>query len=148
MKTQSCPLSFVKIDANVARINAFYIGLVLAIYLITQNQAFVYFLILDFATRLFADKNYSLTYTLSIKSKNLLNIQSVMVDSGAKRLATFLGLTFSILIAVCDFLNLSAPTYLISSILLLCISLEVLFNYCLGCKVYVLYKKIESLKYN
>lgn len=142
MNGKSCPVSFVKVDGNVARISAFYVGLLFSTYLFTHNAYIVYFLILDFTTRLFLQKEYSLVHLISFKTKQILHIRSVMVDSAAKRLAAYFGLIFLIFIAIISAMNITILFYILSITLLACITLEVLFSYCLGCEIYHIYKKI------
>jgi len=141
MSQTSCPISFVKIDANVVRINAFYILLLFSLYLITLNKFILLFLIADFAIRLFGNKDYSPLFFLSLRTKELLHVKSKYEDAAAKRLATYFGLTFLVLILLFDLLHVELLLYSTSAILLLCIFLEVAFNYCLGCKIYYLYKR-------
>jgi len=142
MSNKSCPISLISVDGNIARVNAFYVGTLFSLYLITTSSALVYFLIIDFMIRLFLNKNYSPLFLLSKKTKELLNLQNDIVDAAPKRLASFFGLVFLVTIALLNLLHLTLLFYIFSIILLLCITLEVLFSYCLGCEIYHLYKKI------
>ena len=142
MNNKSCPISLILVDSNVARINAFYVGLIFSIFLFTQNPALVFFLILDFATRIFFNKEYSLLFILSRKTKNILKLETLKVDGAPKKLASIFGLVFLVTIATLHILNLTLLFYIFSGILLVCIFLEVAFSYCLGCEVYHLYKRV------
>ncbi len=140
--SQSCPISLFKVDAKIARINAFFITLLLIAFLLTFNRIILYFLFYDFLVRLFLNKRYSLVYHLSKAIKNVLHLKTEMVDGGAKRLATYFGFFFVSLLIIQAWLHLSVLLCLTATIFLLCTTLEVLFNYCIGCKIYYLIKKI------
>ena len=141
MSQKSCPISFIKIDANIVRLNAFYILLLLSLYLITFNKVIILFLIADFSIRLFANKSYSPLYFLSLRTKELFHVKSRFEDNAPKRLASYFGFMFLVLIFLFDVLGLEMLLYATSGILLVCLFLELVFNYCLGCKIYYLYKR-------
>ncbi len=141
MSQKSCPISFIKVDANIVRINASYILLFFSLYLNTSNRFILLFLIADFIIRLFINKDYSPLYFLSARTKELLHVKSKFEDAAAKRLATYFGLIFLVLILLFDLLHTELFFYSTSGILLVCLFLEVAFNYCLGCKMYYLYKR-------
>lgn len=144
MNNISCPVSLVSIDSNVARINAFYTGMFIVTYALTLQVPILYFLILDFSTRLFYKREYSFLFILSSATKNILKLKSVKVDAAPKRLANYFGLIFAVLITLTALLNLTAIMYSLVIILLVCVFLEVVFNYCLGCEIYHLYKRFLS----
>lgn len=141
MSQKSCPISFIKIDANIVRINAFYILLLMSFYLMTLNKFIILFLIADFSIRLFVNKNYSPLYFLSLRTKELLHVKSRIEDSAPKILATYFGFLFLVLILLFDLLHVETLLYATSGILLVCLFLELAFDYCLGCKIYYLYKR-------
>jgi len=141
MSSKSCPISLISVDSNIARINAFYTGVLVLVFLSTMQLGFIYFLILDFATRLFLKKEYSVLYILSSATKDILKLESVKVDAAPKRLANYFGLFFLLAIALVTLAHFYIFSYIFSTILLICILLEVLFSYCLGCEIYYLYQK-------
>ena len=142
MSSKSCPISLISVDENIARVNAFYVGLFFLLYLLNVSSVIIYFLILDFMIRLFANREYSPLFLLSRATKELLHLQTKRVDAAPKRLASFFGLIFLVTIAFFSLLGFSLIVYILSGILLTCIALEVLFAYCLGCEIYYLYQKI------
>jgi len=144
MSSKSCPISLVSVDSNIARINAFYTGVLVIAFLNTLQLAIIYFLILDFATRLFLKKEYSLLYILSSATKVILKLSSVKVDAAPKRLANYFGLFFLLIIALTTLFQLYIVMYILGAVLLACVFLEVLFSYCLGCEIYHLYKRLFS----
>lgn len=142
MTNQSCPVSLISVDSNIARINAFYVGILFSLYLITGFPLLVLFLIVDFFTRIFLEKEYSLLHILSKTTKKILKLQTIKVDAAPKRLAAFFGLFFLVAIFVLNLFQLTFVAYIFGAILLVCIFLEVVFSYCLGCEIYHIYKKI------
>ncbi|MDF1882886.1 DUF4395 domain-containing protein [Sulfurimonas sp. SAG-AH-194-C21] len=144
MNNKSCPISLISVDSNVARINAFFTGMLVITYFLTLQTPILYFLVLDFSTKLFLKKEYSFLFILSSATKDILKFPSVKVDAAPKRLANYFGLLFAILITIATLLEFSTFMYALLIILFLCIFLEVVFNYCLGCEVYHLYKRFLS----
>ncbi|MDF1876470.1 DUF4395 domain-containing protein [Sulfurimonas sp. SAG-AH-194-L11] len=144
MSNKSCPISLVSVDSNIARINAFYTGILVVIYFLTLQTPILYFLILDFSTRLFLKKEYSFLFILSSATKDILKFPSKKVDAAPKRLANYFGLLFSLLITAATLLELMTLMYILLGVLFLCILLEVIFNYCLGCEIYHIYKRIMN----
>ena len=142
MTNKSCPVSLISVDANIARINAFYVGLLFTLYRLMGFTPLIFFLILDFFTRIFLDKEYSLLHILSRETKNILNLQTIKVDAAPKKLAAFFGLAFLIAIFLLSFFQVMSLYYIFSAVLLLCIFLEVAFSYCLGCEIYHLYQRV------
>jgi len=142
MSSKSCPISLQSIDANIVRINSIYVGILFSLFIFTQNSPLIYFLVIDFTTRVFFKKEYSLLFMLAKTTAKLLKIERNFVDSAPKRLASFFGFTFVLLIAASHTLDLTILFYILSAVLELCIILEVLFSYCLGCEIYHLYKKV------
>jgi len=139
--SQSCPLAFRQIDGTIARLNALSVFVLLSLFLATKSPLILLFLGADFMVRLYGNKNYSLVFQLSKVIKRIVGLQSEMVDAGAKRLAAHFGLFFvalSLASALAGFEVLMQATV---GIFLFCLSLELLFAYCIGCKIYFIYRK-------
>ena len=100
------------------------------------------FLVFDFVMKLFIKKDSSILFISAIYLRELLNIKEKLTDGGAKRLAGMFGLTFIILLIITDILNLWIPSIIVAAIFITCLLLDVLANYCLGCKIYFIIKKI------
>ena len=141
MSNKSCPISLESVDASVVRINSFYVGAVFALFVVTQSPFVILFLLLDFTTRIFINKEYSPLIQLSKKTKKILNLKSNFVDNAPKKLASYFGLSFVFAIFVATLTDFSLVSSILSLILAVCIFLEVAFSYCLGCEVYHLYKR-------
>ena len=139
---QACPISYKQIDGTIARINAFFITLSVVIFLYTSLSIVTYILTIDFFIRLYINKKFSPIFNLSKITKKILNLRTNLTEAAPKRLAAYFGLFFSIFISVESTLGLYETAYITSLILLFCSSLELFFNYCLGCKIYYIIKKI------
>ena len=141
MQNKSCPISLKSIDASLVRINSFYVAVVFALFFLTESSLIILFLLFDFITRIFIDKEYSLLIMLSKKTKQLLHVKSNIVDNAPKKLASYFGLLFVGFISIATLLGFSGVSLVLSIVLGACIFLEVVFSYCLGCEVYHLYKR-------
>ncbi len=139
---QACPISYKQIDGTIARINAFFITLSVVIFLYTSLSIVTYILTIDFFIRLYINKKFSPIFNLSKITKKILNVRTNLTEAAPKRLAAYFGLFFSIFISIESTLGLYETAYITSLILLFCSSLELFFNYCLGCKIYYIIKKI------
>lgn len=138
----ACPLNFQKVDSNVSRFTALLVALLVLIYLVSHNVFILLFLALDFALKLFVGKKASLITHFAIFLKESFNIQEKLVDGGAKRLAGFFGLFFVFLLIVAHFIFPWSITLLFAAVFLLCSLLDVFFDFCIGCKIYFIIKKI------
>ncbi len=138
----ACPILFRQVDATVARINAFNVTVLLMMFLYMQLALPLYFLLSDFTIRLFIGKKYSPINQFSLFLFNRFNLQSVMVDAGAKRLAAYFALLFTLILIIAYHLNFLGVIYTVSAVFITCTFLEMTFNYCVGCKIYFIIKMI------
>ncbi len=138
---QSCPLAFRLIDGTITRLNALSIVLLLALFVYVSDPLILFFLGLDYMVRLYGNKSFSPIYQLSSALQKLLGIKADMVDAGAKRLAAHFGLFFVFLALAADLAGLTVMMYVAVAVFLFCLSLELLFAYCIGCKIYFIYRK-------
>lgn len=138
----SCPLNFVQVDSNASRLSSLMVAALVIIYLLTSCTLILYFLILDFSVRLFVDKKYSLLSILALFLRKSFKIQEKFTDGGAKRLAGIFGLIFVSALLITDILALQTLTFIVAGIFLSCSLLDVFINYCLGCQIYYIIKKL------
>jgi hypothetical protein len=134
--SQSCPLLFRQVDGTVARINAFNVTVLLILFLSIHSIVPIYVLMVDFFIKLFVGKRYSPLSVFSGFLRRLLRFESVMVDAGAKRLAAYFGLLFSFILIIAFHADSVVALYAVSALFISCTFLEVMFNYCVGCKIY------------
>jgi hypothetical protein len=139
----SCPINFESVDSYVSRFIALMVSFLLISYMITFNIFILYFLFFDFMMRLFCKKDYSPLFQISRVLKKIFRFKDKLTDSGAKRLAGYFGLFFILTLVTGNNLNFYIFSIIVSVIFLFCALLEAFFNYCLGCKIYFIIKKIH-----
>ena len=137
-----CPLNFVQVDSNASRISSLIVALLVITYLLTLNEYILYFLVLDFGVKLFVNKEYSLIATFALRLRRSLKIEEKFTDGGAKRLAGIFGLIFVSLLIITHMLGLGTLSLVVAGIFLSCSLLDVFINYCLGCQIYYIIKKM------
>lgn len=140
--SNACPLNFKQVDSNTSRFSALLVALLVLVYLVTHNIFILLFLAIDFIVKLFINKKISLIMLFAEFLKNSFNIEDSLVDGGAKRLAAFLGLFFVFLLIGTHYLLPWEITLVFATIFLCCSLLDVFFDYCIGCKIYFIIKKI------
>ncbi|MDY0120474.1 MAG: DUF4395 domain-containing protein [Sulfurimonas sp.] len=138
----NCPLTFQKVESHISRLSSFLVSSLIIAYLITSNVYILYFLLIDFLIRLYMDKSYSLIFLFAKAIKNILALKDSFCDGGAKRLAAYFGLLFVFLLIATHYLDQWLVSLAIAAIFLVCSLLDVLFDFCIGCKVYYLIKRV------
>ncbi|MBA3025074.1 MAG: DUF4395 domain-containing protein [Sulfurimonas sp.] len=138
----SCPMSFKQIDSNVSRLTSLFVSISVILYLIYGFSFILYIIAFDFIMRLFITKDSSIFYMSALFMKEIFNIKDKFVDSGAKRLAAYFGLIFVLILLVCHYLELQVLLLSVAAIFLTCSLLDVFLDFCLGCKIYYIIKKI------
>ncbi|MDD2789116.1 MAG: DUF4395 domain-containing protein [Sulfurimonas sp.] len=138
----SCPMSFKQIDSNVARLTSFIVASLVITYLFYDAVFILYFIAFDFIMRLFITKDSSLFSMSALFIKDMFNIKEKYVDSGSKRLAAYFGLTFVLMLIGAHYFDNRLLTLGIAGVFLTCSLLDVFLDFCLGCKIYFIIKKI------
>lgn len=141
--SNTCPLNFVQVDSYASRISSLLVSTLVIIYLTTWNEYILYFLVLDFFVKLYVNKDYSFIAILSMYLRKSLKIQEKFTDGGAKRLAAIFGFIFVSGLAIMDFFSINELyIFIVAFMFLSCSLLDVFINYCLGCKIYYIIKKL------
>jgi len=138
----ACPITFRQIDGTVVRINSLSISLMLVAYFVSSQILFIYILGIDLIIRLFINKELSPINQISRLIKVMIRAKTINTDAGAKRLAAYFALGFSwavILLHTFEFFDIAK---IVTIIFVACSLMELIFNYCVGCKIYFLYKKM------
>lgn len=143
---QSCPLAFRQIDGTVARLNALTVMALLSFFVALPNPLILLFLGVDFMVRLYGNKVFSPVNQLSKGIRRVLGLKSAMVDAGAKRLAAHFGLLFVLLSLAANLAGATLLMYSAVALFMFCLALEMLFGYCIGCKIYFIYRKFVPEK--
>ncbi len=141
-----CPVDFIKINENKARLTAFFVLVLTLVYLRTGFWLIMAFLMVDFALRTFNLGNYSLLGFISDAVIKQLNIKNKPVDRAPKRFAAGVGLVFTAAILVAFFLGLPFVPMVLAVIIALFAMLESFFGFCAGCYVYDFGRKITLFK--
>lgn len=139
---QQCPLIFRQVDATVTRINTLFVISAIVAFLLTQSLVILIVLIIDFMFRLYGYKHLSPIQNISLFIQKKLSLPVKMEDAGAKRLAAFFGVGFTFALLITSWLGTDLATAIIAGIFLFCAALELLFGYCIACKIYYIVKKI------
>lgn len=140
----TCPVSLRQIDGTIVRINAFSLSLMLGLYLFSGQIAFIYIIAVDLIIRLFINKRLSPINQLSRLIKAAIRAKTKNTDAGAKRLAAYFALGFSWSIIALHSFGFVNEAKGLSAIFVLFSSLELLFNFCVGCKIYFIYKRLSA----
>lgn len=140
----SCPISHRRVDTQMVRAISVLVTITAILFLLTSHIFLVYLLLIDFSLRLLRFNRYSPFFQLSLAILKRLHIQPKMSDEAPKRFALYLGWGMSIMIVLFISFGLAQYAAIFVAILLVCATLEMLFEFCVGCKVYQ-YLKISKL---
>ena len=142
---KSCPITYKILDQNVIRVVASTISALGIIFIIYPNFAILVLILYDFFVRTLGYEKISPLYNIARAVLKLFGVKKDKVDAGPKEFAVKIGLLFAILGVVLFLLDLVFAATVIIAILTICALLEAIFNYCIGCEVYMLLKKIRLL---
>lgn len=132
----SCPISTRRVDSNMVRIISFQVALLTVLLLLTQESIFALVLLFDFFMRTIRQSKFSLFQIVGQFVVTGWGIAPKLCDESPKRFALYLGLIISLFLVVFYLAGFTALATSISVILLICASLETLFDFCIGCKIY------------
>lgn len=138
----ACPITFRQIDGTVVRINSLSISLMLVSYFVSSQILFIYILGIDLIIRLFINKELSPINQVSRLIKAMIRAKTINTDAGAKRLAAYFALGFSWAVILLHAFELFNIAKIVTIVFVACSLMELIFNYCVGCKIYFLYKKM------
>ncbi len=136
---QVCPISYKQIDATTVRILSLFVFAGVAWMLWSASLLAAMLLVIDFMIRLYWSRNYSPLFLSARAVQHFLGLPQRYEDAAAKRLAAHFGLLFMLLFLVFIWQQQWLWLYGAASIFFLCSGLEILFGYCIGCKIYYLY---------
>jgi hypothetical protein len=141
-----CPVDFIKINENKARLTAFFVLVLTLVYLRTGFWLIMAFLVVDFSLRTFNLGKYSLIGFVSDAVIKQLNIKNKPVDRAPKRFAAGVGLVFTAAILAVFLLAVPLAPMILAVVMALFALLESFFGFCAGCYVYDFGKKISLFK--
>jgi len=134
--THSCPISLRRIDTNMVRLISLQVLITASFLLVTEQILFSLILLFDFVVRAFHLKKISPFMLISRIIINTFHLQPEFCDEAPKRFALYLGLAIIGFFTLLLYFGFSNSAMLMISILMLCALLELLFDYCIGCKIY------------
>jgi Domain of unknown function (DUF4395) len=139
-----CPVDYVTINENKARLTAFFVLTLAVIFLFTQLWIIPAFLVIDFFIRVNNWGKYSLLGILSVAIIKQVDIKNKPTDRAPKRFAAGVGLVFSTAILVFLLLNLAVVSIALAIVIVVFAFLESIVGFCAGCYVYTILKKMSS----
>lgn len=132
----TCPISHIKVNDQVVRAISVFVTISAILFLLTSNNIFIYLLFVDFSLRLVRLNSYSPFFQLSLAILQKLKIKPKLSDEAPKRFSLYLGWGMSSIIALLVIFDLSTYAVWLVSVLFSCALLEMLFGFCVGCKIY------------
>lgn len=137
--SQACPVNFTTIDNTVSRIVSFWTFAIVVTVIGTHAVLPLYLLGIDLLTRLYGNKRYSPLFITAMAVKRFARLPMQTTDGASKTVAGHFGLIFIASMIIALHLHLDELTALTGLVFAGCLLLDVLFDFCLGCKVHHLY---------
>lgn len=144
--TVVCPVDFISVNENKARLTAGLVVILTALYILTKLWLIPLFLLFDFFARGFNLPSYSLLNIISDKLVAIFSIGNKPTDRAPKRFAAKIGFLFSLAVIVCVALGLKNTAIILAIVLVTFALLESGFGFCAGCHVYSFYSKFLKKK--
>ena len=138
-----CPISFAKIDENVARINAAQTVLLLGLYFATQSILPVLLLLVDFVLRGSGNARFSPLAIVSKQVQKIFAIAPKTVNAGPKLFAARIGIVFSAAVVILHLIGLPFSAFTVAGVFAFCAFLEAAFSFCVACRIYPFVYKLN-----
>ncbi len=139
-----CPVDFVLINENKARLTGLFVLVLTIIFLATGSWIIIAFLTVDFFLRVNNWGKYSLLGVLSDAIIKQLNIKNKPTDRAPKRFAAGVGLLFATGILILSFFQLTTVVIIVAVVLAFFAFLESFVGFCAGCYVYSAFMKTSN----
>lgn len=146
--SQTCPISFKQVDENAARLNALLSAFFVVLFLVTSYKFIIIFLAIDFFIRGFIDPLYSFNTAISKSVLRLLNRKPMLIDGSPKIFAAKMGFVFSTMIFVFAIMDFQIASRIVGIALTFFASLEGIFSFCVGCKIYTFIERYKKTQHN
>jgi Domain of unknown function (DUF4395) len=137
-----CPVDFVTINENQARLTAFQTLVWVIVWAFTGFVVIPAYLAIDFLLRAANFGKFSLLNIISGFLIRRLSIPNRPVDRAPKRFAALVGFLFLTTILVLSLLRLDLAAEILAGVLLIFASLEAFARICAGCYVYSFLKTV------
>ncbi|MBK8903319.1 MAG: DUF4395 domain-containing protein [Anaerolineaceae bacterium] len=135
MKTLICPISTHRISHHVARLTAFLMASMVALYLLTGNLGFILVIVIDYFIRAFTTLPNSPFSWLAWQIVRTAGWTFSPIDKAPKIFAARVGWLFAAATAVLYFIFPPA-SLLLAAVLMTFALLESVLDFCVGCLVY------------
>jgi len=139
-----CPISFERIDTHTLRLSGILLFIFTLLFLSENSIIWMLPVVLELAIRAIFSAKYAPMFVLSKMVIKILKISPQLEDAAPKQFAVRVGFFMAILILFFSVLGIDKFASFISIILLLCIGLEVIFKFCVGCVMYAWLMKIKG----
>ena len=133
---QSCPISQKRVDIHIVRAISAIASLTALLFLLTSQSFLLFLLLFDYSMRLIRMEKFSPFYQASVFLVKVLKLKEHKSDEAPKRFALILGWSMTLFMVLFYLLSLPFLVSALVGILLFCASLEALFDFCIGCKMY------------
>lgn len=135
MRTLVCPISAQRISRHVARLTGLMMATMIALYLLTDNIAFIIAIVIDYFIRAFTTLPYSPFSWVAMQIERQTNWAPSQIDKAPKIFAARVGWLFALGTAVLYFIYPPA-SMIVGATLMTFALLESVFDFCVGCVVY------------
>lgn len=133
---QSCPISQKRVDTHVVRSISTIASLIALLFIFTNQSFFIFLLLYDYSVRVFRVEKFSPFYQASVFIVKILSLEPKQSDEAPKRFALILGWSMTVFMVLFYFLSMPILVFSLVLILFVCATLEALFDFCIGCKIY------------
>jgi len=131
-----CPISLERIDTHALRISGGILFIFTLLYLTQNSLVWLVPVTVELAIRAIFSAKYAPIFILARTIMKALNLSPHLEDAAPKRFAVRIGLLMTAFIIMSTLLGAEKLGIAIGMILLLCIGLEVLIGFCVGCVMY------------
>jgi len=141
-----CPIDNNKLNEPTVRVVATFMGILAVLALVFKLPFLFGIMVADFLIRGFFDRKYSLFRWLATKVVDALDMEPKIIPAAPKTFSAKIGFLFSAILLIASLANSWIVVYPVASILLVCIFLEAVFAYCVGCVMYSTLVKVKLIK--
>ncbi len=143
---RSCPISLKRVDSITVRIGSFVVFTLTLLFVVTGTPYIPLLLTVDFALRLYGKEEWSIVSRSAHYIARKWKTTPRYTDEAPKRFAMTLGFFLVASILVASLTGASKSALFLSAVLLLCGLAEILFDFCIGCKIYYGLKLTKVIK--
>lgn len=134
--TYVCPIAPKSVNEHVTRFNAGITCLLVALFIFTPLKEVIFFLVADFALRIYYDGRFSPLVNGNKYLVKSLKLKPAFINAGPKIFAAKVGLIISVAIAMFYLFDALLPAIVLAYIIALFAFLEATMGFCVACKLY------------